>query len=294
MFKFSLNTYGNFTMHYFSSNLDNVLVGKSFGVQPLGYYKKAYDLFALSAAQSTAPLANVALATLSRFSHDLEKYRRYYLESVSIIAFVGMALGLVLTISARDIIMLILGPQWKESIEIFRFFGPGIGIMMVYSTHGWLHLSLGRADRWFRWGILELIVTATLLVIGVFFGTSGVAIAWTISFYVLTVPGLWYAGKPAQLKISNLLSSIWRYFVSAITAGLISWLILFSFHTTADIFSGQNIILRILISFALCISLYVLLTISLYRSIRPVKQIIFFAREMLQGIFSRKPKQVID
>src|SRR5207245_2085428 len=45
--RFAVNTYGQFMTNYFTRNLDNLLVGWRFGSQPLGFYKKAYDLFAL-------------------------------------------------------------------------------------------------------------------------------------------------------------------------------------------------------------------------------------------------------
>jgi len=48
---FALHTYGNFGVNYLSRNTDNLLVGWRFNAQSLGYYKKAYDLFALTANQ---------------------------------------------------------------------------------------------------------------------------------------------------------------------------------------------------------------------------------------------------
>jgi O-antigen/teichoic acid export membrane protein len=288
MVKFALHTYGRFLLNYSSRNLDKLLVGKYLGIQPLGYYKKAYDLFALSAGQVTDPLANVALAALSRFSMDHDKFRRNYLNVIAKITFVSIALSLFLTITAKDIILLVLGPQWNKAAEIFMFFGPGIGLMIISATQGWLHLSLGRADRWFRWGILEFIVTATFFVVGLRFGPSGVAIAWTASFCVLTGPGLWYAGRPVQLKISALFSNIWRYFAAGFSAGLLSRFILYSLPVTAGIFSGLNLLLRIIVSFTICTSLYMLLTIVFYRSLKPVTQSISLAREMLPEFLTKK------
>jgi len=61
MVQFAIHVYARFTFNYFSRNTDNLLVGWRFGAGSLGFYKKAYDLFALSASQLTAPLANVAV-----------------------------------------------------------------------------------------------------------------------------------------------------------------------------------------------------------------------------------------
>ena len=86
LLRYALHTYGNFVLHYGSRNFDNLLVGRFLGVQPLGFYKKAHDLFALPMSQLISPLANVALAALSRFSSEKEKLQRHYFDAVSIIA----------------------------------------------------------------------------------------------------------------------------------------------------------------------------------------------------------------
>ena len=98
MVRFAVNTYGRFTVNYFARNLDNALVGWRSGAQLLGFYKKAYDLFALSAGQIVSPLTVVAVAALSRLTQDQARYRRHLLSVLSIVAFVGMGLGASLTL----------------------------------------------------------------------------------------------------------------------------------------------------------------------------------------------------
>jgi O-antigen/teichoic acid export membrane protein len=289
--RFALNTYGHFALNYGTRNLDNLLVGRYLGVQSLGYYKKAYDLFYSSAGQVVAPISDVALAALSRLSMEHEELKRRYLSVVSQVAFVGIALSVFLTVTAKDIILLILGPQWNKTAEIFTFFGPGIGLMLISNTQGWLHLSMGRADRWFRWGVLELFVTAILFIIGLRFGPSGVAIAWTLSFCALTGPAIWYAGRPVRLKVSALVSILWRYFAAGIAAGLLGGYILHSLDATKSMIIGLNVLLRISVSFLLCTSLYLILIFLLYGSLRPVQQFIALIRDMLPN-FSRREKKL--
>jgi O-antigen/teichoic acid export membrane protein len=287
MIRFAFNIYGKFALNYGSRNFDNLLVGKYMGIQSLGYYKKAYDLFALPTSSLTAPLSNIALAALSRFSNNHEAFRKYYLSSISRIAFFSMGLSLFLTISAKDIILLILGPQWIKSVVIFMFFGPGIGIMLIYYTHGWLHLSLGRPDRWFRWGVLEFIATGSFLIGGMFFGPTGVACAWTSSFYILTIPALLYAGRPVSLRLKDILSAMWRSVAAALGAGIISSLILFS-NLAGDFFPRLNIFLRITSSFSICMLSYFITTILLHRNLKPFLQFVSLIKEMLPSFSSKK------
>jgi len=277
---FAFHTYGNFAVRYFARNLDNLLIGKFIGNQMLGYYKKAYDLFALPANQLTVPLSNVALSALSRYSDDHEQFRRYFLSAFGMISFISMGMSLVLTIASRDIILLILGPQWLVSAKIFMFFGPGIGFMLLYYTHGWLHLSLGRADRWFRWSIVELVVTASFIGIGLQFGAIGVAIAWTLSFFVLLGPGLIYAGKPASLTWSLIWPQFWRYLAAALASGFGCALILFTDGPISELFSKRPLLLRLGLSSLLGLLLYLMATVILSNGFGPFRQLISLLRTM--------------
>lgn len=279
--EFALHIYGNFTLNYFSRNIDKLLIGWRHGAQPLGYYKKAYDLFALPANQLISPLSNVALSALSRLIHEPENYHRYYLNALSIIAFIGMPLSAMLTLSGIDIILLVLGPQWTKAGEIFCYFGASIGIMLIYGTQGWLHLSLGRPDRWLRWGIFECITTSAFFILGLPFGAEGVAIGYSISFYILAVPCLMYAGKPINLPLSLIISSIWRYFAAALITGLLSFTILYKINFIFSIFTTLNVFLRIIIASTLCLSFYLILITIFYQSLNPIKQFLSTFHQML-------------
>jgi O-antigen/teichoic acid export membrane protein len=217
--RFAAHVFGRYCLNYGTRNTDNLLVGWRFGSGPLGFYKKAYDLFLLPANQLLVPVADVVLSTLGRLEGGSAQYRRYFLNGLSILAFIGMGAGAVLTLVGRDLIRVLLGPQWGPAGEIFTFFGPGIGIMLIYGTHGLLHLSLGRADRWLRWVVVELIVTGLLFLLGLHWGPVGVAAAWTTSFWILTIPGFWYAGRPINFGIKPMVDAVWKYVVAALLAG---------------------------------------------------------------------------
>lgn len=226
LIRFAASTYARFATGYFANNVDNFLVGWRLGAVTLGFYKKAFDLFALPAYQLSTGLTIVAVSALSRLRSDWVQYRRYLLSAIGVAAFVGMGLGADLTLIGRDLILVLLGPKWQESGRIFTLFGPGIGIMILYSTHIWIHLSIGRADRWFRWGLIDLAVTVMFLVVGLRWGAEGVAVAWVAAYWVIAFPALWYAGQPIKLGISAILAAVWRYILASLLAGCTSALLL--------------------------------------------------------------------
>jgi len=217
--RFALHVYGRFSFNYTTRNTDNLLVGWRFGPNSLGFYKKAYDLFLLPANQLLIPVSDVVLSTLSRLERGSAEYRRYFLNGLSLLAFVGLGTGAILTLTGKDLVRLLLGAKWDAAGYVFTFFGPGIGIMMIYFTSGLLHLSIGRADRWFRWVILEFCVTIALFCLGLRWGPVGIASAWSASFWILFIPAFLYAGKPIHFGIKPILATVWRYILASLLAG---------------------------------------------------------------------------
>lgn len=281
MVRFALNTYGRFTVNYSARNMDNLLVGWRFNAQSLGFYKKAYDLFALSAGQLVSPLTAVALSALSRYNRDPIQYKRYLLKALAVTAFVGMGVGADLTLVGKDVIRLVLGPRWAPAGQIFTYFGPGIGVMLLYSTHGWIHLSIGRADRWLRWSIIEVVVTGLLFLLALPWGPVGIAVAWTVSFWVLTIPAFWYAGRPIQFGVSPVIAAVWKYILASILAGCTSAVLLRGMPDLVAAPGLAGAFHRIVMISGLFVSLYLVAAILLHRGCAPLYQMAGLLREMI-------------
>lgn len=281
MLEFASHTYGRFTVNYFARNTDYLLVGWRFGAHQLGFYKKAYDLFALSAAQLVTTTSVVAVAALSRVSGDRAQYARYLLGAMGVMAFLGMGIAGGLTLTGPDVIRILLGPGWTEAGRIFTFFAPGIGIMILYGTHGWIHLSIGRADRWFRWGIVEWVVTCLLFLAALHWGAAGIAAAWCVSFWILTVPAMWYAGKPIGIGVGPMFAVVWRYIAASLIAGTSTFLVFSRAHELSQAGGASGATLRIICYLMVFTVFYVGLIVALHRGIKPLRMMAGLLREML-------------
>jgi PST family polysaccharide transporter len=279
MVRFAASVYSQFGVRYSTQNVDNLLVGWHFNAAALGFYKKAYDLFALSASQLTAPLNNVALATLSRLNHDPARLTRYLANLLGVIAIVGMAVSGDLTLVGNDVVRIVLGPQWSESGRIFELFGGGIGAMLLCSPVSWLHLSIGKPGRLFRWTVVELTVTVFLFVALLPWGPEGIAGAWSISYWVLLIPGFWYAGRPIRFGVSFLIAAVWRYAAASLVAGLVTGVIRGLVFPSAPA-SAVAALERIVTISAVFLTLYLGFVIVSHRGCAPVRQLVGLLREI--------------
>jgi PST family polysaccharide transporter len=280
MLKFGMHMLGNFSINYFTNNLDKVLVGMRYGAQMTGYYSRAYYLFMAPAQQMTYPMTGVAVATLSRLSNEPERFRRFYINAVGMIAFIGFPISGILTLFSNDFILLLLGPQWKLAAEIFSVFGLGIGIQMIYGTNAWIHISLGKTERWLRWNLFGTTMTMGAYLVGMHYGPVGVASAYTATLFLLAGPTLWYAGRPIGLTITLIISKIWKYVAATVLSGLGSWFLLFREHDVATYYTHLNVVFRLMIGSITFLSLDMLALSILFGGLAPFRQFISVLNEL--------------
>jgi O-antigen/teichoic acid export membrane protein len=279
--KFAINVYSHFAFSYLTRNTDNLLVGWRFGAGALGFYKKAYDLFVLPETQLLAPLSAVVVSTLSRVNRDREQFQRYFLRTISVLALLGMGIGADFALVGEDIIRFLFGPGWEEAGRIFALFGPGIGVMLLYNTHGWIHLSIGRPERWFRWGLMEFACTVTLFLLVLRWGPAGIAFAWTLSYFLLMFPGFWYAGKPIGLGVSSIFAVIWKFFAASVGAAFGTLLILRVMPYFATTIGAPGALLRMVSVSLVFFFLYLGGVIALHKGLRPLIETFGLLRDFL-------------
>ncbi len=220
---------------------------------------------------------------MSRLADDPPKYRSYFSKALSVLAFIGFPGSVLFTLLGKDLIILLLGDRWSIAGTVFAALGPGIGAIVIYNTNVWLHISLGRVDRLLKWGLIVLGASILFYSLGLLFGPVGVAIAYSIMFYVLLIPALWYAGKPAGIKASFYVGILWKYWTAALVSGLLYWLFLTRVMPAVGIDAGAAPWVRIGLTSILYPIFYVALIAILFRGLKPV----FGFFSLIKEMFSR-------
>jgi PST family polysaccharide transporter len=175
-------------INYFARNADNMLIGRFYGSVQLGLYDRAYRLLLFSVWQIQAPLGRVLLPLLARLQSDPDRYRKAYIEAITLLMTATQP-GIVFSIIfAKDVFLILLGPQWAAAVPIFQWLGGAGLIQVMTSTLGWLFLSQGRGRDFFRIGLFGALTTVASFAVGLPWGPLGVAVAYTINYYVVVVP----------------------------------------------------------------------------------------------------------
>jgi PST family polysaccharide transporter len=242
-------------LNYFTRNADNVIIGFALGSGPLGIYSKAYNLLMMPVRQFNAPIGAVMQPALSRLQNDPVRYRRAYLGSVSMLAFIGMPLVAFLFVAADDLIRVFLGPGWEGAVPVFRWLAPAALLGTINVAPGWLCTTLGRSRVQVNWALISAPITVAGFLIGSRLGISGVAAGFSITWCWLLLLFIAMACRHSPVSLLDLSRSIGPILLAAIGASAASlW-----FQSTTGL-PASRWLLRVLVSGLLFLAAYIALT----------------------------------
>lgn len=195
-------------VNYVARNIDNVLTGWWLGAVALGHYSKAYSLLLLPIHQINAPFSSVMVPALSRLQHEPDGFRRLYMDTISLVAWLGMPPIMFLAIHAEAVILAVLGEQWLPAVPIFQLLAPAALMAATNIAGGWALIPLGRADKELRLALVTAPCFALAIAAGLPFGIVGVAIAVSVSRVLMKIPALAYCYAGTPLRIGDFLHAI--------------------------------------------------------------------------------------
>lgn len=206
--KFGLHMTGFSVTNYFHRQMDNVLIGWRWGAAELGFYSRSYNLLLLPLNFVSGAISQVIMPLLSRSQDNAIEWRRYFLTALSFSCFGSIGITVVLISNSDQIILFLLGPSWGYSAQIFYYLGLSTFGMAAMSPMGWVFMSLGRTDRWFRWGLITASVFPLAFLAGLPFHAIGVAKAYSLAVIVMAIPCIIYAMRDAPATALDVFAAI--------------------------------------------------------------------------------------
>jgi PST family polysaccharide transporter len=207
-------------LDFFTTNLDNVLVGRFLGAAALGLYAKAYWLMLFPLRQVSEVVTRVMVPALSNLKEDRERAQSAYLAALGSIALAAFPALAALLAVADLFLATVFGTQWLGAAPILRVFCLVGMSHAVTTTTGWIYTSQGRTDLMLRWGIYAAAVKSAGIIVGLGWGAVGVAWGYTASTLVfLTAPNFALAGRLIGLRLRDVGRALGPGVLAAIAAG---------------------------------------------------------------------------
>lgn len=281
-FTFGFPLFGSSVLTYIGGNLDTALIGKYFGTATLGSYNRAIQMVRMPMNQIRNPLTNVALSTLAKIRNDTETYRAMVVKAQALYLYPVVFLATWISLSANDIIHLLLGAKWQESVSLVVILGIGDALTSLSSAAGWVYLSESKSGALFRLTIYSTVLRIALFIGAIPFGVNAVA-----GVYVLTALIMWPATFIHCAK-TTLFSTKPMFMVSVRVVLLVAVSALAGYAVGLISFVAQNFITHLLVTSAI----YTLLFVTLAFMIKPIRNELVFIIDLLSRVFKIRRNHV--
>jgi PST family polysaccharide transporter len=192
-------------------NSDTILVGRVFGVEPLGLYSRASVLVVRPVRQVLTPINAVLTPVLSRLQRDSERYRRSFMHAYETLALFTFSFAAMCPALARPLVLVILGPKWIGVIPLFSAFAMVAVSWPLGEAAVWLFQSQGRGREQLHSHILTGAVGLISYILGLRWGPLGIVVMLAITSMTIRLPIAYYfAGRSGPVATADL----WRAFLS--------------------------------------------------------------------------------
>jgi O-antigen/teichoic acid export membrane protein len=281
MVRFGLHVVGFSVTYTVAKAVDRIALGLVYRPDQVGYYQNATTLYENSIFSVLAQLHTVGSAALSKLQSNPAALRQKYEAALSALAFFVMPMAVILSVTGEDLTVILLGEKWRAAGSLLSIIALRGIFQVVEGSQGWLHLSVGRADRWRNWGIVTVAVQIVSVLAGLPFGAEGVAMAVVMASLVIAVPSIIYAGRPVGIGAGFVIRAVGRQMIGAISAAAGGWWLQ---TTTLGDYSG---IVRIFLSAGFCSCVYIGIVVGLFRLTEPIKIARSVAQDLLRNRLPR-------
>ncbi len=213
----------NGVLLYLGSNVDKVLLGRFWGVEAIGLYGRAYQLSRVPIESLNWVVGEVAFSALSRLQDDPGRLRRYFLKGYSLVLALTLPITAVCALFPLDVVVVLLGPKWKEAAPMFRLLAPTILVFAISNPLGWLLNSLGLAERNLKISAAFAPLVISGYALGLPHGPKGVALAYSVVMVLWTVPAIAWSVHGTMISCWDIVAAASRPIASVAIAGSVAF-----------------------------------------------------------------------
>jgi O-antigen/teichoic acid export membrane protein len=191
-------------VNYASRNMDNLLIGRYLGATPLALYSLAYRTLMVPVTALGQVSNRVALPVYARIQDDQKRFRVMFMLSLRLIALISAPLMVLTIIEAPKGVPLFFGDAWKPAVVPLQILALTGLRQSIQSTVSPVLLALGRADWNLRWGLGSSALYVASFIVGLNWGITGVAAAYTAVGFIISPVSVMIIGKFLDF-------SVWDY-----------------------------------------------------------------------------------
>ncbi|MCZ4278361.1 lipopolysaccharide biosynthesis protein [Rhodococcoides yunnanense] len=224
-------------VNYSSRNVDTIVIGRQFGLEPLGFYNRAYQMLTLPLNQISVPATKVAFPILAKLQGDDTKFNGFLMRGQLLIVAAVSALFVPCAAMAEPLVVVLLGEEWKQSAVIFQVLAAaGLVQSAAFATY-WVFLAKGLTKASLQYTVLTKSILVALVILGANWGVIGVAAGYTVATAIAWPIGLLWLKRISTAPIGAMAKQAMHTIMVFVAAGMCSYVVAKTLSPDAPIVS---------------------------------------------------------
>lgn len=154
---------------YIQLYLGGILAGRYFGSVALGNYQRGYTVKSLPTQYASMIATDVMVSSLAAMRSVPERMAEFYRKALVASAVVGCPAGAFLYSAAKEIILILYGPQWASAIPLLKSYSLAALALPISTSTIWLFLAAGKAKEQLKMNlVLSCVAVVTLIPAAIF------------------------------------------------------------------------------------------------------------------------------
>ncbi len=168
-------------------NIQGLIIGRRFTAGDMGYYAQAKKLAEIPTESISQVVSLVSFPVFAKLQDDQSKLRAAVQKSLTLMNFINFPLMLLLIVVAEPLLTLLYSAKWTESIPYFQILCLSGIVNCIQSVNYQVVCAVGKSKTIFRWNIIKRTVGIGLILIGMYWGITGILWGMVAGFYFTAI-----------------------------------------------------------------------------------------------------------
>lgn len=196
-----------------SANIDNMIIGRLFKAELLGYYFRAKSLNLYFTSIASSSIGAVIFPALSSINNDIERLKHIFLNVFHITNYITFLSVGLLFISADEIIIILFTEKWIQSAEYFKILLVGVFAYPVSTVLLSVISSMGNSSAYLKLELIKQLMVICCLIFGFLIGLKFYLYLFVAALYVSVYFNVSFTCAQLSIKKWQILKPVIQYYM---------------------------------------------------------------------------------
>ncbi|MDA8807649.1 lipopolysaccharide biosynthesis protein [Flavobacteriaceae bacterium] len=182
-------------LNKFYLNLYNIIIGKYFSIQTIGWYERSSSYNNYSSDVLTGIIKKVTFPLLSNIKKNKIKLSEVYKKILGLTILVSAPIMIGLAAIAEPLFLFFLGEEWLPAVVFFQILSIASVLYPIHSLNLNILKVYGRSDLFLKLEVYKKIITTACIVISFQFGIIGLVWSSVIASIISLLINTKYSGE---------------------------------------------------------------------------------------------------